>query len=188
MTSSPEETMDSARKALRPASGEVVFTAIDARLRAGAVDALVAQFQAPATAVVHNREDLIRSARTALDAAVRKPLEFDPRTTTALPFLHSLFDAYRRGANSTTYTYGSRLYSLTLQRASDEPASAAFRQAKLLPPGGNAVRVSGKIRAAGGKEYDFRIWLEAGASRPVPLRIDYRPKAYLRLTFEAVSG
>ena len=188
MTSSPEESMDSARKALNPASGEVAFTVIEGGAHGGSVEAQITQFQAPASAMVHNREELIRTARKALGAAVKKPLEFDPRTTAAQPFLHALFDAYRLGANSTTYIYGSRLYSLTLQRASDESASAAFRKAKLLPPGGSAVKVIGKIRPPAGKEIEFHIWLEAGASRPIPLRIDYRPKSYLRLVFEAVPG
>jgi hypothetical protein len=186
MTSSPEESMDSARKALNPGSGAVAITAIDGHLRASSAEALITQFQAPASAFVHNREELVRSAHKALGEAERRPLEFDPRTTTGQPFLHALFDAYRRGANSTTYIYGSRLYSLTLHAAPDESASVAFRKAKLLPAAGKALKVSGRIKPpAGGKEIDFHIWLEVGASRPIPLRIDYRPKSYLRLTFEA---
>lgn len=181
--------MDSARKTLRSASGQADFTAIDGRLRPGSAEALVAQFHAPAAAFVQNREDLIRSARKALRTAAKRPLEFDPRTLTAQPFLHSLCEALRGGAKSTTYIYGSRLYYLTLETTSDEQASAAFRQRNLLHPGGSVVRISGKLRpTAGGKASDFRIWVVAGASRPIPLRIDYRPKSYLRLTFEAVPG
>lgn len=187
MTSSPEETMESARKALRSSSGEIPFTAIGGRLREGGADALVAQFSAPAT-LARDQGDLIHSARKALGATGKQPLEFDPRATAAQPFLHSLFAALRGGSNSTTYVYGSRLYSLRLRSAADEKASAAFRQMKLLPAGGIAVKVSGKIRrAAGGKESEFRIWVQKDASHPVPLRIEYRPKAYLGLTFEAVS-
>ena len=164
------------------------ITAIDGGLRAGSVDALMAQFQAPAGAMVHNRTELIQSAHKALAAATKRPLEFDPKSITPQPFLHALFDAYRRGLASTTYVYGNRLYSLALQRTPDESASAAFRKVKLLPPGGGVVKVSGKIRPPTGKEIEFHIWLDAAATRPIPLRIDYRPKAYLRLTFEAASG
>jgi hypothetical protein len=189
MTSSPEDSIDSARKALNPGSGAVVITAIDGRLRPGNVEALITQFQAPAFAFVHNREELIRSAHKALAEAERRPLEFDPRTAAAQPFLHSLFDAYRRGANATTYIYGSWVYSLTLHAAPDESASVAFRKARLLPAGGKALKVSGRINPpAGGREIDFHIWLEVDSPRPIPLRIDYRPKPYLRLTFEAAAA
>jgi hypothetical protein len=33
----------------------------------------------------------------------------------------------------------------------------------------------------------FRLWIEEGAPRPLPLRIEYQPKSFLRLTFEAVG-
>jgi hypothetical protein len=50
------------------------------------------------------------------------------------------------------------------------------------------VRASGKVqREAGGKETQFRIWVEEGNRRPIPLRIEYQAKSYLRLTFEAES-
>ena len=48
------------------------------------------------------------------------------------------------------------------------------------------VRVAGKVRReAGGKETEFRLWIEEGAAPPVPLRIDFQPKSYLRLVLEA---
>lgn len=187
MTSSPEESMDSARKALRPATGDAAFTAIDGRLDTGKFDALVAHFVAPAAASVQNREDLVRSARSALGSERLKPLEFDPRTAAAQPFLHSLFDALRQGRDSTTYVYGSRHYSLTLRSAPDQAAAAAFRQAGRLSAGAGVTRVSARIRpSTGGKDSEFRIWVPSGEERPIPLRIEYRPKSYLRLIFEAV--
>jgi hypothetical protein len=49
------------------------------------------------------------------------------------------------------------------------------------------MRVSGTLqREHGGKPIDFRLWIEKDAPQPIPLRIDYRAKAYLRLTFEAL--
>jgi hypothetical protein len=40
-------------------------------------------------------------------------------------------------------------------------------------------------RVDGGKPIEFRLWIEEGAAHPLPLRIEYQPKSYLRLTFEA---
>ena len=48
------------------------------------------------------------------------------------------------------------------------------------------VRASGTVqREAGGKDSRFGIWVEEGNRRPIPLRIDYQAKSYLRLAFEA---
>jgi hypothetical protein len=50
----------------------------------------------------------------------------------------------------------------------------------------DAVRVSGRVRRqAGGKESRFNLWIADPAERPLPLRIEYQPKSYLRLAFEA---
>jgi hypothetical protein len=46
--------------------------------------------------------------------------------------------------------------------------------------------VAGSLRRLeDGKPIEFHLWIEEGAPRPLPLRIDYQPKSYLRLTFEA---
>jgi len=50
------------------------------------------------------------------------------------------------------------------------------------------ARLAGKVRReSGGKETDFRLWIEEGAEQPLPLRIDFQPKSYLRLVMEAVA-
>ena len=50
------------------------------------------------------------------------------------------------------------------------------------------VRVTGRLRReAGGKETEFRLWIPSGAERPLPLRIEYQAKSYLRLVFESAA-
>ena len=50
------------------------------------------------------------------------------------------------------------------------------------------LRIAGSLWAAGGgRPIEFRLWVEEGAARPLPLRIEYQPKSYLRLTFEATG-
>ena len=59
----------------------------------------------------------------------------------------------------------------------------------MIRSGVGVVRVAGKLRReAGGKETDFRLWIEEGAAQPVPLRIDFQPKSYLRLVMETYAG
>jgi hypothetical protein len=52
--------------------------------------------------------------------------------------------------------------------------------------GGSPRELSGVIRyASGAKSAEFRAFYPAGDSSGLPLRIEYRPRSYLKLTFEA---
>jgi hypothetical protein len=63
-----------------------------------------------------------------------------------------------------------------------------FSEAEADRSGAKVVHVSGTVqREAGGKDTQFGIWVEEGNRRPIPLRIEYQAKSYLRLTFEAES-
>jgi hypothetical protein len=45
-----------------------------------------------------------------------------------------------------------------------------------------AIRISGLTRReSGGGETEFHLWISDQAERPLPLRIEYRAKSYLRL-------
>jgi hypothetical protein len=117
------------------------------------------------------RQNLIERARQALTGA--------PKTKVAAqnapqPFLHAvaslLVDSRR---HETRYAYNGHWYRLKVERSA-EPKS----------PG--VIRVSGSsCRMDNGKPVEFRLWIEEHAARPLPLRIEYQAKSYLRLTFEA---
>jgi len=84
-----------------------------------------------------------------------------------------------------SFVYSGRTYSLATSRTPDAKATAYFKERQLIPAGASVARVSGRLRQqAGGKETEFRLWIDATAKRPLPLRIEYRAKPYLRLTFE----
>ncbi len=189
MSSSPEESMEAARKSLKSDKKDVAFTAIDGRIAPSSVETLTATFLAPGRMSVEGREELVGRARRALGEAVKKAPDFDPRRTAAQPFLHSLAAALIDGGNRTThFTFSGRLYRLLIESSPDPQATTVFRERKLLPNTGTVVRVSGRLRReAGGKESKFRVWVEQGAAHPIPLRIEYRPRSYLRLTFEVVA-
>jgi hypothetical protein len=85
------------------------------------------------------------------------------------------------------YLYMGRAYRIRLARALDPKATTYFREHRLIGPESQVTRISGGIRReAGGKETEFRLWIADGMERPLPLRIEYQPKSYLRLVFEAV--
>jgi hypothetical protein len=71
----------------------------------------------------------------------------------------------------------------------DAKATAYFRERRLIAVPAEVVRVTGRLRREpGGKETEFRLWIPSGADRPLPLRIEYQAKSYLRLVFEAGAG
>jgi len=187
MTASPEETAEEARRALNSKAKQAAYTAIDGRLTGGSVETVVAHFEAPANWSVANRKDLVQLARTALMMTTPRPLEGDPGGAAVRPFLETLATSLRQPGNTETrFAYGGRFYRLTLEKTPDPKASASFRERGLVSARSEVLRVSGKLRREqGGKETTFRLWVEQGAARPLPLRIEYQAKSYLRLIFEA---
>ncbi|MBV8728945.1 MAG: hypothetical protein JO336_03960, partial [Acidobacteriia bacterium] len=84
------------------------------------------------------------------------------------------------------YVYGARAYHLHLARTEDPKATAAFRERGLISANAEVIRATGLLRReGGGKDQNFRVWFEAGAPMPLPLRIEYQAKSYLRLVFES---
>jgi hypothetical protein len=186
MTASPEESAAEARKALHQETREQMYTAIEGRIAPGDVETVTSHFMAPARLSVAQNDDLLAMARHALSDAPPKTAEFDPHGAPRPTFLQALAALLQDPSSTATrYVYNARLYSLTLRRSPDPKATAYFREARLVPPGSTVIRAEGRLcREVGGKEIDFQVWVEEGA-RPLPLRIEYQPKSYLRLTFEA---
>jgi hypothetical protein len=186
MTASPEESAAEARKALYAEKHDQLYTVIEGRLAPGSVETLTAHFTASATLSVAQHTELLARAQEALAAAPRKPPEFDPATAPQRTFLQALADLLQNPSREQTrYVYNARLYDLRLQRYADPKATAYFRGKGLISQGAAVVRAEGRLRReAGGKETNFQVWVEQTA-RPLPLRIEYQAKPYLRLIFEA---
>jgi len=189
MTSSPEENAAEARKALHPNSKEISFSAIEARIAAGSIETTGARFLAPARTSPADRNALIDSARQVLSGAPKRTEYLPSAEALPRPFLHALADLLiRPGASQTQYAYNGRMYTLRVERSSDPKAASTYRQLHLIPPTAAVTRISGALwRQAGDKPIEFRLWMEEGAARPLPLRIEYQAKPYLRLTFEALG-
>jgi hypothetical protein len=189
MTASPEESAEAARKALRPAAKEQVYTAIDGRIGAGKTETAIVHFTAPASLSGEHRAELLERARRALAPAERIAAAGVTRESSH-SFLEVLAGLLPRpdGAEGR-YIYSGRPYRIWLARSVDNTATAHFRERGLIAHPAQVLRVSGKVRReAGGKETEFRLWIPAGSERPLPLRIEYQARSYLRLVFEAQAG
>jgi len=187
MTASPEDTAEEARKALQSKAKEAAYTAIDGRLDGTAVETVVAHFTAPAQWSVANRSDLVRLAHTALAMTPPRPPEADARNSDIRPFLQTLADTLRQPSPSEArFVYGGRYYRLRLQKTADPKETRYFQQRGVIPSGRQVVRASGNLRReSGGRETNFRLWVEDGAAQPLPVRIEYQARSFLRLIFEA---
>src|ERR1039457_5290458 len=187
MTASPEESAAEAHKALQSTATEAAYTAIRGRIAGGQVETATAHFTGPARLSPDRRNELFARAEQALSTAPKKPPEFRANGPIPALFLHALADALRTPElGQTQYVYNGRLYRLWVRHTADPRTAAYFRERGIIRAGAGVVRVAGKVRReAGGKETEFRLWIEEGAAQPVPLRIDFQPKSYLRLVFEA---
>jgi hypothetical protein len=188
MTSSPEESATEAHKALHDQSKSSMYSTVEGRVAPGAVETLTAHFTAPAQISPSHYEELVSMARQALSVASAKAPEFDPRQCEPT-FLQALARLLESDRTDTRYVYNGRLYRLWLKRGADAKATAYFREKKLIGAEASVVRAEGRLRREpSGKETDFQIWVEQGARRPLPLRIRYQAKSYLRLVFEAEAA
>ena len=188
MTSSPEESVAEARKALRSNPSESPYSAIEGRIAGSSIETAGIGFIARTPHSAAEQNELIDRARHALREAPRNKVEF-PSGAAPPPFLQALAGLLNDpGAAETRYAYNGRIYRLRLQRSPDPKAAAAYRELHLIPAAAAVARVSGSLWPEdGGKPIEFRLWIEEGVPRPIPLRIDYQPKSYLRLTFEALA-
>jgi hypothetical protein len=188
MTSSPEESAEEARRTLVAHSTEVAYTAVEGRIAADAVETAGAHFMAPARWSVENRGELVDRARSALAEGSKAAAAGGAQGIGSPPFLQSLAEVLRDPAvEETRYTYSSRVYRMWVSRAPDPKSTAYFRTHGLIGEDREVIRIAGRIRReTGGKETGFRLWFEPG-EMPLPLRIEYQAKSYLRLVFEAVA-
>jgi len=188
ITASPEESAEEARKALHSGAKEQVYTAIEARIAPGETETTIAHFTAPAALSGANREELVERARRAL-ASVAEVRTAGPAGESRHSFLQELARLMMRpDGNEGRFIYSGRPYRLHLTRSVDAKATAYFRERRLMAGPAEVVRVTGRLRReAGGKETEFRLWIPSGAERPLPLRIEYQAKSYLRLVFESAA-
>jgi hypothetical protein len=185
MTASAEESAEEARKALHSTASQVAYTAVDAHIQNHSMETATAHFTAPPALSSAHRAQLEQMARQALAAAPRTAVGLSPDGETPPPFLQAVAELLRQPKRGESrYIYNGRLYRLWQRRAADPKAGEHFRARGLAS--GPVIAVTGKLqRVIGGKQIDFRLWVEESSAHPVPLRIEYQPKSYLRLAFEA---
>ncbi|MDR3699405.1 MAG: hypothetical protein P4L56_07200 [Candidatus Sulfopaludibacter sp.] len=189
MTASPEESAEQARGALHSTAKEQTYTAIDGRIVPSGSEVSIAHFSAPSTLSGAQQQELLELARKALAATARSAGGPAAPQGQAPSFLQALAELVAHPERSpATYIYSGRAYSLWVNGAGDPKTTAYFRQRGLIDGDTGIIRVTGALqRQAGGDKIGFRIWVPYPSGHPLPLRIEYQARSYLRLVFEAVN-
>jgi hypothetical protein len=180
MTSSPEESFAHAQKAIdSPQAGRSVYSAVSGRHTAGHSRSALTHFEFPADSVWSDQR-LIDEAQAQFKANVnwRENSWPDPNSAprTFLCELATLLKPRARHA-AGTYIYNEQEYALELDAAQTSTGAARL------------IQVRGKVRnLKTGRQTPFQLWMEEGSGSVVPVRIDFQPRSFLRLTFEAVPA
>jgi predicted acyl esterase len=181
LTSSPEESLDHARKsATNPPSGRSIFSAVSGRNTAGRSRSAVTDFEFSSDALWSDRGLIDRAESTFQDKVDWRESTW-PHSPNQTPptFLLQLATLLKQRARRAAgrYVYSEQEYLLTLEAAQTSKGKEGLLQ------------VQGKIRnLRTGRETPFRVWLEGGSDSIVPVRIEFQPRSFLRLTFEAVPA
>ena len=172
MTASGEESAEQARSALHSTAKEQAYTVIDGRVGGAGSEAAVAHFTAPSALTAEQQPELMDRSRKALAAdakiaATRGGQELSAGGGGTLGRCGT--DAnHLRVRGWRVFTIGSR--------AADAKSTAYFANGGFIPAGGNVIRVAGKLRRqVGGKDIEFRLWVERGPGGPYGSGSSIRP-------------
>jgi hypothetical protein len=178
LTSSPEASLDGARRTVAaPSGGRSLFAAVNGRHTPGRSRSALAHFDFPSAAPWSDR-GLIERAQSAFAASAvwretSWPMSPDQPPPTFLVQLERLLK--QRAKSAGIYVYNEQEYLLEL---------AAPQQGG---PPSHLLAVKGGIRnQRTGNRTAFRVWLENTPDSVVPVRIEFQPRSLLRLTFEAL--
>jgi hypothetical protein len=170
LTSSPEESLDSARKSVAaPPGGQSVFAAVTGRHTAGHSRSALTKFDYPSDAAWSD-PGLIAKAQSVFgpDTVWREtawPKSPGPPPT----FLFQLEALLKqRAKGSGIYVYNEQEYLLELGTPQQGVIKGSVRNQRT------------------GNRTAFRVWVDKAPNPAIPVRIEIQPRSFLRLTFEAV--
>jgi hypothetical protein len=184
MSDSPEQTAEEARTALRNDASVERLIAIDSSFSGSGerrTRSRVIRFQAPRGDWTGGEAlpDLARQSFQSSPAAWKErqwPGDALPST-----FLYTLKRSLEPGGpRSTEYIWNQNRYALRIQREADANATHEFS----VP----VERVRGELEnlTQNLRSVHFQIWIDRESPVPMPLRIEFQPRSFLRLTLEAV--
>lgn len=173
MTSSPEKSFHEARSAYESRSNSMTFSVAHGRSTPVETAAGVEKISTPANYTWADAGSLIGTLREKL----AQPMQPAPeaKSKALLTFLCACRESLLQGPGTreVAFAHNSKIYSLKSQVTQSDAD----------------VVLSGTILLNGRAESQFRAWFQK--NDPLPRKFEFRPKNYLKLTFEhdpAASG
>lgn len=174
LTVSEERDLAQARQSVKDPQRTSRFSVIEGRLGRTAF-CRTARFSAPAELRWPQWPSLLARAVEAVRSERAACRDKDGRS----PFLRAVLEAVRSPApdRSQLFVYGGQAHRLETSKRPAADLSERF--------GRPVVILSGAVHSAKtGARSRFRLWLEQDPAVPLPLRIELRPRPFLRLAFE----
>ena len=190
MTSSPEENLDEARRALKTeAEDQIPYTAIDGYAGGSVSRARIARFRFPARYNWHDWPHLVNEVRESFETRqpVTRETPLPASGTEAVTFLHAVLRAFSSAGErfETAYVYNGRQFRLRTEKSPDGRAGRQFAERGLCGAGCRVVRLHGLItEESNRRETQFKIWIDESSGSRLPVRIEFQPRSFLRLAFE----
>ncbi len=189
MTASEEESFAQAKSALEKNGDKLQYQGIEGAIHAGAARSRSVRFETPASWNWTRFAELYPFAERMIRQAAPKGKEVVLYARSATrSFLSAMMQTIRDPAEKTecTFVYGGSEHKLSAEKRPDGKVAKrlADRGLTLFPE--RIIAVHGKLQdLRGSRGSKFRIWFERGSDNPLPLRIEFQPKAFLALAFEA---
>lgn len=187
MTSSPEENLEQAKKALEASNGMLPYTAVDGVTGPGKIRSSKARFLFPPSYSWANNDSLIKEVRTKFPRESGQPVE-SALAAHDVPwtFLYTVAQAAAKPGEKSqwSYVYNGKQYRLRTEKSVDEKMGRKLTEKGLVRKAENVQRLSGVITGPDNSESTFRIWVEQDGSSKLPMRIEFQARSFLRLVFE----
>jgi hypothetical protein len=177
MTASNEKDLQEARAALHT-NGTSSFTAIEGRIEKGRASNLLLKIADVAGGDWAKREELtaeIRARFAVASGAETRTSSVETNESPCSPFLYAVNRAMKDTAGSCTnrFLHNGKIHHLKTTRKRCAEAGV--------------TELEGRIQDEAQKELSsFRLWFEPDQAERGPLRFEFRPRSFLRLTFERV--
>jgi len=192
MSTSQEERLDEARKAIRDGSQTPLFSAIRGESLRGAYSARFTRFMSKDAVSWRLWRNVARAAERSFDGECVSSREEHGTPGSPDKILTTLLYALLRVRENgfkpsrTVFIYGGVQRSLETVSSPDPRLGEKLRQRGLVARADSVVHVTGTTRnLQTGARTRFSVWWDRDSSSLLPVRIELEPRSFLRLAFEA---
>lgn len=188
MTASPEKSLDEAKLSVENAAEVTPFSAIQGAAAGGKFRNSVRQALLPSRLQWHDWPELAGMVRALFGKKHTPDAEVTERPTShARTFLYALSVAMAdpRQEHAIPFLYNGRQYSLRASKQPDTAMGKRFMERQLVSTPDRVIRLNGVMtNLEDSAKSDFKLWFVSGEPITLPVRFEYRPRAFLHLAFE----